>query len=214
MSTVGGNDATDGPLAADIDPPANVLLLVPSMGTDGDAVCHQLLLPVSPEEVEVLYVSLTRSPDDRLESWRTHIGGSLPANTGIISVGEGARSAAGAAGTVTGPFSGPVRVESVSSPSDLTGLGIGMSEILEDWATSDHQSVVCFDSLTTLLQYADLQRVFRFLHVATARCESVDALAHFHLDPGAHDEKTLNTLLSLFDTLIEYEDGAWTVRNR
>jgi hypothetical protein len=54
-----------------------------------------------------------------------------------------------------------------------------------------------------MLQYVELDQAFRFLHVVTDRLADADAMAHFHVDPGAHDDETIETLTSLFD-------GAWT----
>lgn len=69
---------------------------------------------------------------------------------------------------------------------------------------------MCFHSITALLQYADLSCVFRFLHVLTRHVDTVDGVAHYHIDPTAHDAQTLATIETLFDTVIEYEDGDWT----
>ncbi len=81
------------------------------------------------------------------------------------------------------------------------------------WAKNQNQTVICFHSLTALIQYADLQRVFRFLHVLTARIDLIDAVAHFHMDPGAHDAQTRNTLVQLFDAVINIgEDGEQTIK--
>jgi hypothetical protein len=76
----------------------------------------------------------------------------------------------------------------------------------------DEHIVFCFDGVTSLLQYADLQRAFRFLHVVTGRVKTVGGVGHYHLDPEAHDTQTLATLKGLFDAVIEVEDdGTWTI---
>jgi len=103
-------------------------------------------------------------------------------------------------------------VETISDPGDLIGLGIAISKYLSNWEGSPNQTVVCFHSLTPLLQYGNLQRVFRFLHVLTGPLKSIDAVAHFHLDPHAHDEQTINTLSQLFDVIVEHDNGDYTVR--
>lgn len=101
------------------------------------------------------------------------------------------------------------RVEYVSSPADLTGIGIGVSEQLRRFANSDvERTWVAFYSLSTLLMYADLETVFRFLHVLTGRVDSIEGIGFFAIDPTTHDESTVNTLKQLFDGMIELRDGS------
>jgi len=122
----------------------------------------------------------------------------------------------------------PERVEYVSSPADLTGIGIGVSEQLRRLAAAEADEIrIVFYSLSTLLMYAELETVFRFLHVLAGRVDSIGALGLFSLDPTTHDASTVNTLKQLFDGVIEVRlddgpqarlmgvpggDGEWTPR--
>lgn len=100
------------------------------------------------------------------------------------------------------------RVEYVSSPADLTGIGIGVSEQLRRFAAADvTQTRIVFDSLSTLLMYAELETVFRFLHVLSGRVESIDGLGFFAIDPTTHESDTINTLKQLFDGMIELRES-------
>jgi len=95
-------------------------------------------------------------------------------------------------------------VKYASSPVDMTGIGIKLSEILQAF-TADRgldRNRIMIHSLSTLLMYSDLQTVFRFLHVFTGRIQSVGALGLFAIDSTAHDEQTMNTLKQLFDGVI------------
>ena len=64
--------------------------------------------------------------------------------------------------------------------------------------------------VSTLLMYADVQTVFRFLHVFTSRLDSAGLFGIFTLQPGMHDEQETNTIRTLFDSqaTIEQEDIA------
>jgi KaiC/GvpD/RAD55 family RecA-like ATPase len=107
------------------------------------------------------------------------------------------------------------RVKYASSPVDMTGIGIKLSEFLQAFYQDRgiRRNRVMVHSLSTLLMYSDLQTVFRFLHVFTGRIQSVDGLGLFCIDSSAHDDQTLNTLKQLFDGLIETsEDGEPTLR--
>lgn len=100
-------------------------------------------------------------------------------------------------------------VKHVSSPGDLTGIGIGVSEQLNQLVESDTDSIrVGFHSLSTLLMYAELETVFRFVHVLSGRIDSIDGIGFFVIDPTTHEESTVNTLKQLFDGMIEIRDDA------
>jgi archaellum biogenesis ATPase FlaH len=97
----------------------------------------------------------------------------------------------------------------------MTGIGIKLSEFLQGFYQNRgiERNRVMLHSLSTLLMYADLQTVFRFLHVFTGRIQSVDGLGVFAIDDSAHDDQTMNTLKQLFDGIVTtQEDGPTTVR--
>jgi KaiC/GvpD/RAD55 family RecA-like ATPase len=107
------------------------------------------------------------------------------------------------------------RVKYTSSPVDMTGIGIKLSEFLQAFYQDrgiEHNRIM-LHSLSTLLMYSDLQTVFRFLHVFTGRIQSVDGLGLFCIDASAHDDQTMNTLKQLFDGIVTTsEDAEPTVR--
>ncbi|WP_267641113.1 DUF7504 family protein [Haloarchaeobius amylolyticus] len=121
-----------------------------------------------------------------------------PARRGIISVGDVMRSASS-----TNPdFSAPVPMDAVEDPGNLQAIGTSISQFCEQWDRQDLDIVVCFDSLTELLDHASTEAVFQFCHVLNSRLASVDALAHFHLDPAAHEDETVATFQSIFDVTV------------
>ena len=101
------------------------------------------------------------------------------------------------------------RIKYASSPVDMTGIGIQLSEFLQAFYQERNirRNRVMLHSLSTLLMYSDLQTVFRFLHVFTGRIQSVDGLGLFCIDETAHDAQTLNTLKQLFDGIVQTEEG-------
>ncbi|WIV66301.1 RAD55 family ATPase [Natrialbaceae archaeon AArc-T1-2] len=101
------------------------------------------------------------------------------------------------------------RIKYASSPVDMTGVGIGVSEFLQEFYESRglSRNRILLHSISTLLMYTDLKTVFRFLHVFTGRVQSADALGIYVIDSTAHDDETMNTLKQLFDGLIEVSEG-------
>ncbi|MDY6779455.1 MAG: ATPase domain-containing protein [Halobacteria archaeon] len=99
-------------------------------------------------------------------------------------------------------------VKFASSPEDMTGIGIKVSELLTSFSEENgyERNRICVNSVSTLLMYSNLQTVFRFLHVFTGRVRSAEALGLFFLDSEMHDEKDYSTLKQLFDGSVEVRD--------
>ena len=94
----------------------------------------------------------------------------------------------------------------VSSPGDLTGVGIELSGILRRWHHADAADPrVGLHSLSTHLMYADVRRVYQFLHVVTTRIATVDGVGVFTLDVTGGTEAD-DTLRQVFDARVEVRD--------
>jgi len=187
---------------------ANILVLVPSFGGDTSDVCTDLCAGADPPSATVMSVTYRQSPSEWIETWESNTETS-PAHGMVIGVGDQPDSGLDGTDHWT--------VENVENASDLTGLGIKLSEFLTraNESESVDQLRLCFDSVTALLQYANVKQTFRFLHVVTGRVKSANAVAHYHLDPAAHDQQALATLKGLFDAVVEVDDtGEWTVQTR
>lgn len=189
----------------------NVLLAAPSSDEHAEDGCADLLTVDPPAGEDVLFVTFVESPDQRLETWSRGAGDERPARLGFVNVDDSIRSTAEASPAQSGEA---LSIRSMSNPADLTDLGIQLNAYLSEWAGDGNRTVVCFHSVTTLLQYVDLQRAFRFFHVITGRVRNSGARAHYHVDPTVHDERTLNTLMSLFDGVAEWDGEDWQVRYR
>ncbi|WP_246986350.1 DUF7504 family protein [Halorientalis marina] len=194
-------------LSAELEGYGSVLVLTPSFGSTGVEVCTDLLAGDDPGERTVLAVTYRQSAQEWVERWYDNT--VQPPKRGIVvGVGDGT-----AADLEDLEVHGASRwsAESVDSPADLTGLGIRLSDHLDSTAGPVR---LCFDSLTALLQYTDLKPAFQFCHALTGRVKGADAAGHYHLDPAAHDDRTLATIMGLFDASVEYGDDEWTIRTR
>lgn len=201
---VSGDDSGSPP---PLEEGASVLVLAPSMSRDVDACCVGLACREEPADANLLAVELDGTVSDVTDRWTTHCG-RTPARTAVVTA-SGSAGSADAGESMSQPGSS-VSVTSVSNPGDLTGLGIKVSQCLSSWEEADGELGLCFRSLTTLLQFADVERVFQFVHLLTQRVEAAGARAHFHMDPNAHDDQAVATLRSLFDDVRELgADGEW-----
>lgn len=200
-------DRDDWTLPSELDGTANVLLLGPHRGEAADRCCMNLLSEVASQPRTVLFVTLTRSVDDRLETWRRHLD-DTPATMAILSLGEQPRSPGVTETVSVQGGAGDVTIRSVADPSDLTRLGISLTEQLEALPDGGAGSALCVHSLTSLLQYVDARRLFRFVLILQKKVDSVGAVAHYHMDPDSHDPQTVSVFESLFDTVVRTtEDG-------
>ncbi|WP_436929298.1 DUF7504 family protein [Halosimplex halobium] len=198
----------------------NVLVCCPSFTGAEPRVCLDLLTPEGSTDVRALSVLFTQSPGEYVDTWQ-RIAGAFPTRMRIVTVDANARSNGSreGGGTDTSDDSGGETgtdadrsVERVNSPHNLTRLGVRVTDCLDEWEESPETVAVCFQSLTTLLQYVEVDNAVGFLDVVTDRCAAADAVAHYHIDPKAHDEQTVAKLSAVFDTVLEFDDGEWTTR--
>lgn len=98
----------------------------------------------------------------------------------------------------------PVSARTVSSPADLTGIGIEFSGSYEDlYGEGVGRIRTGLFSVSALLARIELRTVFRFLHTVTGRIASADGFGVFVIDPTAHDEQTVATISRVFDGRID-----------
>lgn len=127
----------------------------------------------------------------------------------ILGVGDGARSTATAqpSATTTTPAPAPVPGEPVfefiTDAGDLSTLGQTINAHLQtrEHATDDTQTILYVDSISALLESADTETVFRFLHTLTSLVTAQGATAYYQLNPSQIDAQTTATLSVLFDSI-------------
>jgi KaiC/GvpD/RAD55 family RecA-like ATPase len=147
----------------------------------------------------VVYVTTDKSAEDLLESYGAD-GNDRFGVVDCVSESQGVDVETSAT------------VKTAGSPSDMTGIGIQVSDVLDDFweGRGIERNRVCLDSVSTLLMYSDLEAVFRFLHVFTGRVRSIDGVGFFVINPGMHDEREYSTLRQLFDGAVEVRDDGGT----
>lgn len=180
---------------------ANILLLSSPMDPATDQVCTRLLGGDSGHPDRSLWITYMRSPDEK-RGLLGRDGEAAAATQGVIVVGGQPQSAAQSGSAVPTRPTSPV-LRAVTEPTDLTELGIQLSQFFEAWGAEDGQFSICFDSITPLLVYASVDRAYRFLQTLTAQIDALGATAHYHLDPGAHSAQTVRRLTRLFDEVVD-----------
>lgn len=96
----------------------------------------------------------------------------------------------------------------VGSAGDLTGIGIEATGFMQDFYHDPdvEDARVGIHTLSTMLMYADLRRVYQFVHVMTGRLASSGFVGAVSLDTTSHDDEPVARLKGLFDVLVEVRD--------
>lgn len=104
-----------------------------------------------------------------------------------------------------GPVNETATTRYVTSAGDLTGIGIELSGIMQDYYHDPAVDDAWFGlhSLSTLLMYASIRRVYQFVHVIAGRIDSSGFRSAFTLDTVAGDREPVLRLSQLFDAIIE-----------
>lgn len=174
-------------MTANLDGASTILLRVPPMGNSRETTTSLLLDSVTAPSV--LFVSYTQPAQSCVDL----VIDRDVSDVGVVTIGD----------TPTDVDHEGVVTENISTPSDLTGLGIQIGQFLSEW---DAPVVVSFDSLTSMLQYVDFETAYEFLHAITGQIHAANARAGFYIDPSAHDEQWVAGITSLFDASVDVGD--------
>ncbi len=181
-----------------------VLLTGPTGGDRVTSAALSFLASPEPTTNHVHWATMLRSPEDAVRAWTDHAA-APPASLTLIEVGETRRSFGEREGGVDGDELS-YSTAYVEPPSDLTTLGVRLTEGLTSPATGRHR--LWFESLSTLLQFVPPADAFRFVHTLTGRLTGSEAAVWFHLDPALHDPRAVHTFLSVCDAQVRVDVDA------
>jgi len=184
---------------AEIEPGTNLLISGPPL-TGKRRVAFRILARGTAGNEGVIVVSTKDGAEKVFDEYRKFADGIENSPVGVVDCVTKQQGA--------GDVEDSARVKYASSPVDMTGIGIKLSEFLEEFydGRGVQRNRILLHSISTLLMYSNLQTVFRFLHVFTGRVQSADALGLYVIDSTAHDDQTMNTLKQLFDGVIEVDE--------
>ncbi|WP_380676680.1 DUF7504 family protein [Salinigranum sp. GCM10025319] len=168
---------------------------------ESSVLVHELPFTVPPPRSTQPPVSATVA-----SSGSTSASAGFPSQTDLAAEGDTVLVAPAEEGAF-----GDVPVYTVASPDDLTGYGVALTQVLEDY---DVPLYVDVDSLTALLQHVSVDTAFRFVHVLSGRVDREQAVLVASIDPGAHDEQTVATMTQPFDVTVTGDEDNRRVRRR
>jgi len=177
---------------------SNLMVIGPPMSGKEDVAYHILKNGLKRQESSVI-VS-TREPGEHVLEWFTSFDKTLPvSNIGIVDC---VTKTLGMAADDTD------NIKRASSPVDLTGIGVRISQFFEQfWMKRQiSHNILCINSVSTILMYSNIQTVFRFMHVFTGRIKAIKGLGLFVVEDQMHDSRTIATLKQLYDGMIEVQE--------
>lgn len=186
----------------------SALLLAPLDSSAEDRACFDLLTQTAPAETNVLSVTFSATPLERVALWKRLVGEERPKRGAILGPEREVSEQRATAQT----DSGMLIKESLSDPADPFELLLLIGRHLGRWTGTDEQTLVCLRSVTALLDSMESSQVMHLLSVLSTRFEEAEVVAHYHLDPDAHDQQMIADLRPLFDSVVEFnEELGWTV---
>lgn len=179
---------------------AGTNVLVSGPARSGKTTLGARILAGAPRNGEgSLAITTDGNADDILDVYREHDG-------------DGVLHFVDCSGSGVGPPSDlpSDRFQTVGSPSDMTGVGVAFEKYAKRIGKRVDGSRVMYDSLTTLLQYVDKKRAYRFIDVLTGRFKAEGNISVFTVDDGTVDETTSHMFMHEFDIEVKLrvEDDA------
>ena len=175
---------------------SNIMLIGPPMSGKEVILYHIMYYGASSNENAVITVTTRESATHILEWFKEHKLILPLSRVGIVDC---------VTKTLGGAAVENENIKIASSPVDLTGIGVKISQFFEEFFMKKNirKTQLHINSLSTILMYSNIQTVFRFLHVFTGRIKATGALGIYVIESGMHDEQAIATLKQLFDGMIE-----------
>jgi hypothetical protein len=172
----------------------NVVVTGPNIGPTPDCL---LQLLVGGDSEGGLLVTSNRDGQEIIADYERRGGEYDPGRMAVIDCSEG------------GQEDEEYNIRTVSSPSDLTGVGITFSSLYETLYKAGFERVrLGMLTITPLVMYVDdIQPVYRFLHTVTGRVRTADGFGAYAIDPAAMDEQTFRVVTQPFDGRIEVREA-------
>jgi len=185
-------DVSDVLPVSELDAGTNVLVSGPAR-SGKTRLGTRILASASRNGEGALIITTDGDAEEALETYRDGVGD-----------GDDLLHFVDCSGSGVGPPSGfpSDRFESVSSPRDMTGVGVAFEKYSKKVGERVDGSRVMYDSLTTLLQYVDRRRAYRFIDVLTGRFAAEGDLSVFTVDRGTIDDKASHMFMHEFDVEV------------
>ena len=171
-------------------PAGSSILFIGPPGCGKSTVSQQFIYEGMKNKQPGLYTILDTSPDEIRETMKT-FGWKTNGNLTFID------AYSWRVGNIEGPFT-------LSNLSNINELNIMISRAIDKVGAGKIRRSI-FDSVSTLLLYADPNLVVKMMPVIIAKLKKADFNQILILEEGVHDPQTVTTLNYLTDGVIEFK---------
>jgi len=99
-------------------------------------------------------------------------------------------------------------IKRVSSPLAFNEISITITELQKEILRKWQEHQILFDSLSTILLYANSSTVARFLQILIGKIKKAGGDIFLFLEEGMHDEKTIITMEHIVDGVVRvFKEG-------
>ena len=99
-------------------------------------------------------------------------------------------------------------IKRVSGPLAFNEISITITELQREILKKWQQHQILFDSLSTILLYANPSMVARFLQILIGKIKKAGGNTFLFLEEGMHDEKTIVTMEHIVDGIVRvFKEG-------
>lgn len=181
-----------------LQPGTTVLVAGPALGP-AERVVRELIVGGSSQAEGMLFISTNMTAKKLLTACQQTNPGLPTANMGVVDC----------SGQELDPTQTDMEVKHISTQSDLTGIGMKFSALYEALYGQSREGRVRTGliSLSSLLMYVDLRKLFRFAQTLSSRIDSADGMGVFAIDPTTHDTQTVNMLNQVADGRIDVRES-------
>jgi KaiC/GvpD/RAD55 family RecA-like ATPase len=173
-------------------PEKSCILLIGPPGCGKSIMSQQFVYQGVKEKHPVIYVTLDTSPEEIMDNMK-RFGWKIKEDKNLSFVD----AYSWRVGKANQKYS-------ISNLSNINELNIVISNIINEMDSSDIKRGV-FDSVSTLLLYADPSLVVKLMPVIIAKIKKAGYTQILILEEGVHDEKTVSTLNYLTDGVIRFK---------
>jgi KaiC/GvpD/RAD55 family RecA-like ATPase len=92
----------------------------------------------------------------------------------------------------------------VPGPFALNELGVVLGKVVKNISKKGMCIKFVLDSLSTLLLYADQQKLYKFLQIVSAKLKAANFYALYVVEEGMHNSETITTLEHLTDSTVSF----------
>ncbi|MFQ3475456.1 hypothetical protein HKK80_04235 [Halonotius sp. F2-221B] len=186
--------------------PTQVLVLSPISGGATNDIFSQICTAEGTATQNVVFVTATRSTNDRLPMTRKFAEW-VDGESTLIEVGQPHSDTGSTRDTNTLGRKTDTHKE-IPNPQNLAKLGVVISHGISQ-IDNGYPTVLGFHTLSSMVQHLGTERVVPFLYTLCSQLNESGVMGYCHLDPTRHSDDDVATIKSIFDVAVRIQpDGS------